>query len=187
QPAEPVADLLALGRIRRPEGRVLGPETSRRIVLLQLRELRVDDRLQPAKAVPLARALAGLDLLRALVQRGEQAFERLGKGFHPLDLELLCDLVQIHPHAGELLQLPVRQLDVLVEAAAYFAVLAERGQRGGWNRVHGIRSDQLLDVVGVGVARVLRRGAGPEASLRPGAGLAEPVPAGTSEQFLVAL
>ena len=75
EPAQPVADLLPLGRISAPEGRVLGPQAPRRIVLLQPGQLRVHRRLEPAQAVPLARTLSGLDFLRALLEGREQALE----------------------------------------------------------------------------------------------------------------
>src|SRR5207302_236995 len=45
-------------------------------------------------------------------------------------------------------------------------------------------ADELLDVVRVRIARILRRGARPEAALRARARLAQPVPARAAEQLL---
>ena len=56
------------------------------------------------------------------------------------------------------------------------AVVAVRRERLGRQRIHGARGDQRLDVVHVGVARVLGAGGGPERPLRTGPGLGEPVP-----------
>ena len=187
KPSQAVVDLLPLGGVGAPEGRVLRPQTAWRVVLLQLRDLRIDRRLEPAEAEPLTRSLAGFDVLGALLQRGQQALERLGERLHALHLELVRDLVQAHAYAGELLQLATRQIDVLVEAAADLAVLAERGQRRGRDRVHGVGADELFDVVGVRIARVLGRGAGPQAPLAARAGFAQLVPARTGKELLVAL
>ena len=141
EPAKAVVDLLPLGGVGAPEGRVLRPQTAWRVVLLQLRDLRVDRRLEPAEAEPLTRSLARFDVLGALLQRGQQALERLGESLHALHLELVRDLVQVDAHARELLQLAAGQVDVLVEAAPDLAVLAKRGERRGWDRVHGVGTD----------------------------------------------
>ena len=187
KPSQAVVDLLPLGGVGAPEGRVLRPQMAWRVVLLQLRDLRIDRRLQPAEAEPLTWSLARLDVLGALLEGGQQALERLGESLHALHLELVRDLVQAHAHAGELLQLAAGQVDVLVEAAPDLAVLAERGERRGWDRVHRVGADQLFDVVRVGIARVLGRGAGPQAPLAARAGFAQLVPARTGKELLVAL
>ena len=66
-------------------------------------------------------------------------------------------------------------------------MLAKRGERRGRDGVHGVGSDQLFDVIGVGIAWVLRRGARPQAALRPRAGLAQLLPARPAEKLLEAL
>jgi len=112
--------------------------------------------LQRPEAVPLARPLAGFDVFGALGDRLAQRHKRLGERFDALDLELMRDLVEVDSDLGELFQLSRRQLRVLVDAGAHLAVLAERCQRGRRDRVDGVRTDQLLDVVGVRVTGVLR-------------------------------
>src|SRR5438067_4105479 len=57
EPPKAVPDLLPLGGVRAPQRGVLRPQASRRVVLLQARELLVDRRLQRAEAVPLTRSL----------------------------------------------------------------------------------------------------------------------------------
>ena len=81
----------------------------------------------------------------------------------------------------------MRKVNVLVEAAPHLAVLAESGQGRGRHSVHRVGTYQLFDVVRVRIARILRRGARPEAPLRAGAGLAQLVPARSGEELLVVL
>src|SRR5207245_11683939 len=95
QPAEAVADLLSFGRVRRPQRRILGPQASRRVRLLEVRHARVDAGLERAEAVPLPRALPRLDVQALLLDRGEQALERFRERLDALDLDLACDLVQV--------------------------------------------------------------------------------------------
>src|SRR5712691_2496772 len=187
QPSKAVANLIALGGVARPQRRVLGPQPSRRVVLLQLRQPRIDRRLQRRQRVPLARALADANLRALLLQRVEQALEGLGERLHALDLELARHLVEVDARLRELLQLPLREVDVLVQAAAYLAVLAERSQRRGRNGVDSVGADQLLDVVGVGIARVFGRRARPQAALRACPGFVQLVPARTAEVTLEVL
>src|SRR5258708_34237136 len=52
KPAQTIVDLLALGRIGTPEGRVLGPQAARSVIFLQLGDLRVTDRRNPPQAWP---------------------------------------------------------------------------------------------------------------------------------------
>ena len=178
QPAQP------LGRVAFPEGSVLGPEPARRVGLLKVRGRLVDDRLERAERVPLGGALAGTDLARRLGQRAGQVLVGLEEGVDALDLQLPRHLVEVDADLGQLLQLPLGDVDVLVERAADLAVLAEGRQRVGRDRVDGVRPDQLLDVHRVGVARVLDRGARPEAALGRGARLPERLPAGTAVELL---
>src|SRR2546425_2641538 len=132
-----------------------------RVVLLQLRDLRIDRRLQPAEAEPLTWSLARLDVLGALLECGQQALERLGESLHALHLELVRDLVQVDAHASELLELAAGQVDVLVEAASHLAVLAKRGERGGRGRVPRGRTHQRFRGVGGPITRGPGPGAGP--------------------------
>ena len=76
EPSEAVVDLLAFRGVGGPQRRVLGPQAARSVVLLQLRDLCVDGGLEPAEAVPLAGALAGPNVLSALLECAEQALER---------------------------------------------------------------------------------------------------------------
>src|SRR5207248_10304835 len=80
EPRTAVAELLPLGGVRAPQRGVLRPQASRRVVLLQARELLVDRRLQRAEAVPLTRSLARPDVPGVLLERGEQGFERFREG-----------------------------------------------------------------------------------------------------------
>jgi len=57
----------------------------------------------------------------------------------------------------------------LGETKTNLAVISKGRQGGGWYRIDGIRSDQLFDVVGVGIARIFGAGAGPEQPLHLGA------------------
>ena len=175
-------DLLALGRIGAPQGRVLGPQAARRIVLLQLRDLCVDRRLQAAQAVPLARPLARADVLRRFGQRREQALEGLGEGLNSFNLQLMGDLVEADPRLGQLLELTPCKVDVFVQGAPHLSVLAERGQRLWRNRVDCVRADELFHVVRVGIARVLGRGARPQRALRASPGLLQSIPARPAEE-----
>src|SRR6266566_3038278 len=142
---------------------------------------RIDRRLQRRQRVPLTRAFTDANLRALLLQRVEQALEGLGERLHALDLELARHLVEVDARLRELLQLSFREVDVLVQAAAYLAVLTERGQRRGRDGVDSVGADQLLDVVGVGIARVLGRRARPQAALRARPGLVQLVPARTAE------
>src|SRR2546430_12941451 len=126
--------------------------------------------------MPLARALARLDLFRALLERAQQALERLGERRDALDLELVGHLVEVHAHLRQVLELAPGEFDILVEAAADLSMLAKCGQRLRWNGVDGVRADQLFAVVAVRVARILGRGARPQAALRPRAGFAQLLP-----------
>src|SRR5581483_3338121 len=187
QPSEPVADLLALRRVAGPEGRVLGPQPARRVLLLEGAHPLVDLALQRAEAVPLARPLPRLDLLRRGLQRADEALERLDERLDAFDLELARHLVDVDAGLGQLPQLALRELHVLVDAAPDLAVLSEGRERRGWHGVDRLRTDELLDVVRVGIARVLGRGARPQAALRARAGLPQRLPARTAEELLPAL
>ena len=187
QPTQTVANLLALGGIRAPQGRVLGPQAAPGLLFLQRRQLRVDRGLKRPEAVPLPRTLARLDVLRGLRDRLQEALERFRERGDAFDLQLVCDLVEVDARGRELLQLALRKVQVLVEAAAHLAVLAEGRERRGRNGVDRVGADELLDVVGVRIAGILGRRAGPERTLRAGAGLAQPVPARTVEELLEVL
>src|SRR5258708_20890459 len=63
QPAEAVANLLSLRRVRGPESRILRPQAPRGVGLLQLRDARVHHGLERAEAVPLPRPLPRLVVL----------------------------------------------------------------------------------------------------------------------------
>src|SRR5260370_23682313 len=113
QPAEPVANLLSLRRVRSPKRRVLGPQASRGVGLLQLRDARVHHWLERAEAVPLPRPLPSLDVLALLLDRGEQTLKRLAEGLHAFDLELPRHLVEVDAELRELHQLPPGGNDLL--------------------------------------------------------------------------
>ncbi len=149
--------------------------------------MRVDRGLQATEAVPLAGSLAGADLLGRLGQGRKQALEGLRERLDALDLELLGDLVDVDAGLGQVLQLSPGHVHVLVQAAAHLAVLAEGGEGGRRNGVDRLRADQLFDVVRVGVARVLGRGARPQAALCASPGLPQLLPARTAEELLPAL
>src|SRR6266566_1656655 len=77
---------------------------------------RIDRRLQRRQRVPLTRAFTDANLRALLLQRVEQALEGLGERLHALDLELARHLVEVDARLRELLQLPLREVDVLVQA-----------------------------------------------------------------------
>ena len=66
--------------------------------------------------------------------------------------------------------------DVGVDGARKGAVVFERVDGALWKGVDRVRTDELIDVEGVGIARVLRRGGRPERPLYPRAVLYQPVP-----------
>src|SRR5712692_5405878 len=181
QPAEAVANLLSLRRVRSPKGRVLRPQAPRGVGLLQLRDARSDVGLERAEAVPLPRTFAGFDVLALFLEGREQALERFRERLDPLDLQLPRDLIEVDAELGELLQLPLGCIEVLIDAAPRLAVLAESSQRGGRDGVDSVGTDELLDVVGVRVARVLGRSARPQRALQLSAGLLQLIPTRTTE------
>src|SRR5258708_17022916 len=183
KPAQAIVDLLALRRIGTPEGRVFGPQAAWGVIFLQLGDLRVYNRLKPAQVVPLARPLARTDVLRRPGEGRQQALERLGEGLDALYLQLVGDPVEVDADLGELFELPLREVHVLVAAATNLAVLTERGERLRRNGVHSVGSDELLDVVRGRIARILGRGARPQGPLRERAGPLQPVPAPPAEEL----
>src|SRR5258708_35957321 len=78
KPAQAIVDLLALRRIGTPEGRVFGPQAAWGVIFLQLGDLRVYNRLNPAQVGPLARTPARTDVRPRPCGGRQQALGRPG-------------------------------------------------------------------------------------------------------------
>ena len=122
-------------------------------------------------------------VLHGLGQRGPGRLE----GGQAVPFELVDDVVVVDADLGE----RGHHLGRVVVArahgvAANVAVVGHRAQRGFGHRVHHAAGDQVDDVAGVGVGRILHPGGGPQGPLRSGPGPGEGVPAVGGEDLVVA-
>ena len=168
EPAEAVGDLrLVLRVVRLPQRRVLLPEPRAHARLVHGARRRLHARGRASE-----RNVAAPPHQHGLAPRrdgGDERVVRLGEGRDALDLEPFRHGFHADAHLREALEHPFRLVDVALEADLRTAVVAVRVERGRRHRVDGVRSDERLDVVGVGVRRVLGRRARPERPLDPGA------------------
>ena len=164
EPPEAVRDLrLVLGVVRLPQGGVLLPEPRAHPRLVHL----PDGCRHPAGGAPQrdAAAFAHQHRLAPRRHRREQRVVRLGERRHPFDLEPLRHGLHADAHLREPLEDALRLLDAPLEARLGMPVVLVGGERGRGHGVDGVRRDERLDVVRVGVGRVLGRGARPERPL----------------------
>src|SRR5579884_4060540 len=110
-----------------------------------------------------------------------------GEDLDPFRLQLLGHSPQVDAQLVQLLQLTVGLGEVVVQGAAHLAVVDERLQGRLGQGVDGAGADQIVHVHGVGIARVLDRGAGPEAALRARPRRRQRPPTGAGVQVLEAL
>src|SRR5581483_653047 len=122
------------------------------------------------------RLSACLDDLRAL---GERVRERRDARVD----ELLADRLEFDARLRELRERALRAFEVVGEAGADLAVIEERVERGLRDGVHGVRADELLDVVDVAPRWVLPARARPEDALGPRAPGGEAPPALAREEL----
>ena len=107
---------------------------------------------------------AGAHLLDLLLQGGQQGREALLEGLDSLRLQLGADLLEVDLLVGEAGQDLQRLSEVRSDRVLPdFAVVLEGVHRLLGHGVDGVRADQLVDVVGVRVGRVLGPGGGQRA------------------------
>ncbi|MGY4314565.1 hypothetical protein ACVWW1_003892 [Bradyrhizobium sp. JR3.5] len=125
---------------------------------------------------------------RALV--GDRAVQLVGRVGEQLDAvldQLLGDRIERDAGLLQLLQHVAGVLDILLEAVADLAVVAEGIEGCRRHGVDGIGANQLLDIEHVAIVLVLGAGRSPQQPLRLGALGRELVPARAREQALVVL
>ena len=112
---------------------------------------------------------------------------RIGKQFYAVDDEFGRDRIERNAGSRQLFQHARGILDILFQAVAHLAVIAEGIQRCRRHGVDGVGADQLLDIENVGIVLVLGAGGGPQQPLRLGALGGELLPARSRKQPLVVL
>ncbi len=183
QPAQPVG-LIATG----PEGGVPSPQTSHLPVRLPIIERRLH--LcgvcvgQPAGLPPSHRLRRRLT---AILDGAEQLGESLREQPHAVGEQPVGDVTQGDVQLLEGSERAPCTLEILLQREATSPVLPEGVVGRGRYRIDSVATDQLLHVEHIAVFRVLRAGARPEQPLRLSARIGERFPAGTAEQFLIAL
>src|SRR5207244_11969395 len=90
---------------------------------------------------------------------------RVAEKLNAVPSELVRDRVKGNFRPTAIAQYALRVLDILFEAVAHPAVLAEGIQRRGRHGIDCVGPDQLFDIEDVAVGLVLRTGAGPEQAL----------------------
>ncbi|MFK4398648.1 hypothetical protein ABIF31_005205 [Bradyrhizobium elkanii] len=121
---------------------------------------------------------------------GDRAVELVGRVGEQLDAvldQLLGDRIERDAGLLQLLQHMAGVLDILLEAVADLAVVAEGIERCRRHGVDGVGADQLLDIEHVAIVLVLGTGRSPQQPLRLGALGRQLVPAAACEQVLVVL
>ena len=170
QPTQAVADLfLFAGSIRRPQPRILLRDATHHRGLLELGEASLDLSLDGPELRLVGADVADLEPLLLVRDLREEFGDRIGKELHPVDLEVVGDLVHIDADGLQVAQHLPRTVDILEQADPHFAVFLE-GHHGLLRHgVHGLRPDQFLDIHDVAVVGVLGPGARPQAALDAGA------------------
>ena len=125
---------------------------------------------------------------RALVRdRAVELVGGVGKQLDAVPDQFVRDGVERDAGFFELFEHAAGILDILLEAVARLAMVAERIQRCRRHGVDGVGADQLLDIQHVAVVLVLGAGGSPQQPLRLGAFGRELLPARAREQALVVL
>src|SRR5215470_14224742 len=119
----------------------------------------------------------GLELVRLLLDRGEQRGPVRAERARSLALEAFGERVDVDPGVGDRGDGPFRRRVVRVEALIQRSVIGEGEQRRLRDGVDGGGGGQAAQIVGVGKLRVLGRGGCPQDPLRSGAGLGKYLPA----------
>ena len=117
----------------------------------------------------------------------EQFPERVGEDADPVGQQRVRRVFQRDACFGQRPHRVAGTVEILREACARTAVIAE-GRESRWrHRVDGVGPDQLLDVDYVAIAGVLRSRAGPQEPLRLRAALGQRAPARSAEQLPIPL
>ena len=157
QPAEPVG-LVGLG----PQRGVAGPQPPHLALLAPVFERRLDPVVQLLRQLVRHRVeLAAEHRAALLLHRRIELVGRVGEQSDAVLDQPRRDLVDRDAGFRQRVHHGLRAGDILFEAGARRAVIAERIHRRRRHRVDRIRADQLLDIQHVAVGRVLGAGAGP--------------------------
>ncbi len=154
---------LVRGVVGLPERRVLLPEALGELRLVHLGERRLDGALRRSELRH--REIGEQQRLARGRHDRDQRLEGLGERRDAVVLELLRDRVHADPGVLDPLQHGGGLVDALLEAERRLPVVLVGDDGRGRHRVDGIRTDERLDVVGVGVGGVLGGGARPERAL----------------------
>src|SRR5215207_4620402 len=130
-------------------------------------------------------AMSVLDRLALLVEPGDEPVHGLLERVDALYQQGLGDVAHVEPGVGELLEV-LGGIDV-ARHALHLEMVGARLERVHRHRVHRVRADELLDVLHVGVLRVLGARRRPQGPLGEGASSGELVPAVAGVDLLEAL
>src|SRR5947209_8976084 len=131
--------------------------------------------------------LSFFDGLSLVLDGLEQFMERVSKLLHALVLQLLGHLIIRDADLFQLCKFGLSSCNVVFNAKAYLAVIAEVLDSLQRHGVYGLRTDQFLCIENVAVGRVLGAGAGPEWTLHPCARVLERLEARGAENALEVL
>ena len=148
-----------------PERRILRPQPLADAVGRELAQRARDGAVGGTQARLRARRQA--ERLATARYRVDQAVPRSDERLDTLHLEALRDGVHVDAELRQLGEHGARAIDRQRESVLRVAVVLVRRQRRRRHGVHGVGTDEGLDVVDVGVRRVLGGRAGPERPLRP--------------------
>src|SRR5579859_7853066 len=111
------------------------------------------------------RDLLLLDSLLLALDTFKQVMERIRELLHTLILQLLGNLSIGNTHLLKGIEFRVGLWNVVIEAAAHLAMVAEVINGFQWHRIYRIRADKFLRIEDIAVGRILGAGAGPERPL----------------------
>src|SRR5215210_4431157 len=117
---------------------------------------------------------------------GQEVAARVAEGAHAVAVELGGEARKVDAGFLGAEESVLGFVCVDVQGTADVAVVGEGAQGGFGHGVDDVGGDEALDVEDVGVGGVLGAGAGPERSLRVGAGVVQRSPAVVGEAFAVA-
>ena len=95
----------------------------------------------------------------------EQSLERVGEEFHAVLQQLLRDFLHRNSGFRQIFHRFGSSGNILGQARAQLAVIAERIESGRRNRVHSVGADQFFNVKNVAILGILGAGAGPKEPL----------------------